>query len=451
MAFRVCRAFLTLEVSIFLEQTYFKPKIDLKKGLLALSPLLVFIILYLVTSIIARDFYKVPITVAFIVSSIYAIAITRGKLRRRVNVFSRGAGTPEMMLMIWIFVLAGAFAHSAKVMGSIDATVSLTLSLLPSQMLLAGLFLAACFISLSIGTSVGTIVALTPIAAGVATQTGASAAMLTAVVVGGSFFGDNLSFISDTTIIATQTQGCQTSDKFRVNSFIVAPAALLILMVYIVMGQGITAPPSIPDVDFWKVVPYLVVLITAIFGLNVMAVLVLGICLTGIIGLCNGSFDIYGWFQSMGDGILGMGELIIITLMAGGLLEIIKHNGGIDFIISLLTRRIHGKRGAELSIAALVSMVNVCTANNTVAIITVGGIARKIGERYQLDPRKCASLLDTFSCFTQGLIPYGAQMLMAAGLASLNPIVIIPYLYYPLAIGAAALLAILLRYPKRYS
>ena len=451
MAFRVCRAFLTLDVSIFLEQTYFKPKIDLKKGLLALSPLLVFIILYLVTSIIARDFYKVPITVAFMVSSIYAIAITRGKLRRRVNVFSRGAGTPEMMLMIWIFVLAGAFAHSAKVMGSIDATVSLTLSLLPSQMLLAGLFLAACFISLSIGTSVGTIVALTPIAAGVATQTGASAAMLTAVVVGGSFFGDNLSFISDTTIIATQTQGCQTSDKFRVNSFIVAPAALLILMVYIVMGQGITAPPSIPDVDFWKVVPYLVVLITAIFGLNVMAVLVLGICLTGIIGLCNGSFDIYGWFQSMGDGILGMGELIIITLMAGGLLEIIKHNGGIDFIISRLTRRIHGKRGAELSIAALVSMVNVCTANNTVAIITVGGIARKIGERYQLDPRKCASLLDTFSCFTQGLIPYGAQMLMAAGLASLNPIVIIPYLYYPLAIGAAALLAILLRYPKRYS
>ena len=451
MAFRVCRAFLTLEVSIFLEQTYFKPKIDLKKGLLALSPLLVFIILYLVTSIIARDFYKVPITVAFMVSSIYAIAITRGKLRRRVNVFSRGAGTPEMMLMIWIFVLAGAFAHSAKVMGSIDATVSLTLSLLPSQMLLAGLFLAACFISLSIGTSVGTIVALTTIAAGVATQTGASAAMLTAVVVGGSFFGDNLSFISDTTIIATQTQGCQTSDKFRVNSFIVAPAALLILMVYIVMGQGITAPPSIPDVDFWKVVPYLVVLITAIFGLNVMAVLVLGICLTGIIGLCNGSFDIYGWFQSMGDGILGMGELIIITLMAGGLLEIIKHNGGIDFIISRLTRRIHGKRGAELSIAALVSMVNVCTANNTVAIITVGGIARKIGERYQLDPRKCASLLDTFSCFTQGLIPYGAQMLMAAGLASLNPIVIIPYLYYPLAIGAAALLAILLRYPKRYS
>ena len=423
----------------------------MRKGLLSLSPLMVFIVLYVVTSIIARDFYKVPITVAFMVSSIYAVATMRGQLRKRINVFSRGAGTPEMMLMIWIFVLAGAFANSAKVMGSIDATVSLTLSLLPSEMLLAGLFLAACFISLSIGTSVGTIVALTPIAAGVAMQTSLSAAMLTAIVVGGSFFGDNLSFISDTTIIATQTQGCKPSDKFRVNSFIVAPAALIILVLYIFMGRGITVPTDIPEIDFWKVVPYLVVLITAVLGLNVMMVLVLGIVLTGIIGLSNGAFDVYGWFQAMGNGILGMSELIIITLMAGGLLEVIKHNGGIDFIIQRLTRRIHGKRGAELTIAALVSIVNVCTANNTVAIITVGSIAKRIGEKYQLDPRKCASLLDTFSCFTQGLIPYGAQMLMAAGLASLNPIAILPHLYYPLSIGIAALAAIMLRYPKRYS
>ncbi len=423
----------------------------MRKGLLALSPLLVFIILYLVTSIIARDFYKVPITVAFMVSSIFAITITKGKLIRRVNVFSRGAGTPEMMLMIWIFILAGAFAHSAKIMGSIDATVNLTLSLLPSQMLLAGLFLAACFISLSIGTSVGTIVALTPIAAGVATQTDVSVAMVTAVVVGGSFFGDNLSFISDTTIIATQTQGCQPNDKFKVNSFIVVPAALLILVIYIYMGRNLAVSSNIAEVEFLKVVPYLVVLITAIFGMNVMAVLTLGIVLTGIIGLYNGAFDVYGWFQSMGDGILGMSELIIITLLAGGLLEIIRHNGGIDFIISRLTRRIHGKRGAELSIAALVCVVNVCTANNTVAIITVGSIARKIGQEFHLDSRKCASLLDTFSCFTQGLLPYGAQMLMAAGLSQQNPITIIPYLYYPFAIGIAASLAILLRYPKRYS
>lgn len=423
----------------------------MRKGLLALSPLLVFIILYLVTSIIARDFYKVPITVAFMVSSVYAVAITKGKLRRSINVFSRGAGTAEMMLMIWIFVLAGAFSHSAKVMGSIDATVNLTLSLLPSEMLLAGLFLAACFISLSIGTSVGTIVALTPIAAGVAAQTDLSVAMVTAIVVGGSFFGDNLSFISDTTIIATQTQGCQTSDKFKVNSFIVAPAALLILCIYLFMGQGVTVSAQIGVIDYWKVLPYLVVLITAVLGLNVMAVLTLGILLTGTIGISNGAFDVYGWFQSMGNGIIGMGELIIITLMAGGLLEVIKHNGGIDFIISRLTRRIHGKRGAELSIASLVCVVDVCTANNTVAIITVGSIAKKIGERYGLDPRKCASLLDTFSCFTQGLLPYGAQLLMAAGLSQLNPLAILPYLYYPLSIGVAAFLAILLRYPKRYS
>ena len=422
-----------------------------RKGLLALSPLLVFITLYLVTSIIAHDFYRVPITVAFMVTSIYAIAITRGKLRRRINVFSHGAGKPEMMLMLWIFVLAGAFANSAKVMGSIDATVNLTLALLPSQMLLAGLFLAACFISLSIGTSVGTIVALTPIAAGVAAQTGTSVAMMTAVVVGGSFFGDNLSFISDTTIIATQTQGCKLSDKFRVNSFIVIPAAIVILAVYVFLGQGITAPTNVPDAELMKVVPYLVVLLTAIFGMNVMAVLTLGIVLTGIIGLSVGAFDIYGWMKAMGDGIIGMGELIIITLMAGGLLEVIRHNGGIDYIIDRLTRHIHGKRGAELSIGALVSIIDVCTANNTVAIITVGGIAHKIGEKYGLDPRKCASLLDTFSCFTQGLLPYGAQLLMAAGLASLNPVAIVPYLYYPFAIGLAALLAIMLRYPRRYS
>ncbi len=423
----------------------------MQKGLLALSPLFVFATLYLVTSLVARDFYKVPITVAFMASSVYAIAITKGKLRRRINVFSRGAGSPEMMLMIWIFVLAGAFANTAKVMGSIDATVQFTLSYLPSQMLLAGLFLASCFISLSIGTSVGTIVALTPIAAGIATQTGATVPMITAVVVGGSFFGDNLSFISDTTIIATQTQGCKLSDKFRVNSFIVLPAALLVLGAYIVMGQGMSSPSAIPSADFLKVLPYLVVLVTAIAGLNVIVVLVIGIALSGIIGIANGSFGVFGWFKAMGDGIVGMGELIIITLMAGGLLEVIKHNGGIKFIIENQLRHVRSKRGAELSIAALVSIVNVCTANNTVAIITVGGIAKKIGDKFLLDPRKCASLLDTFSCFTQGLIPYGAQLLMAAGLASVNPVSIVPYLYYPMAIGVAALLAIFFRYPKRYS
>jgi len=425
---------------------------DNKRGFLALSPLLVFVALYLLTSIIADDFYRVPITVAFLAASVYAVCTGRGKLRDRIDTFSRGAGNGQMMLMVWIFVLSGAFAHSAKVMGSVDATVQLTMTLLPSHMLLSGLFMAACFVSLSIGTSVGTIVALTPIAAGVAQQTGADTAMVTAAVVGGSFFGDNLSFISDTTIIATQTQGCRLSDKFRVNSFIVIPAAIVILFLYVVLGSGIDSPADTGEADFWLVMPYLVVLLTAIFGMNVMAVLTLGIVLTGTVGLATGAFaDVFVWMQAMGDGIVAMGELIIITMLAGGLLETVRSGGGIDLIIRLMTRRIKGKRGAEMAIGALVAVVNVCTANNTVAIITVGGIARQIGQRFHLDPRKCASLLDTFSCATQGLLPYGAQLLMASGLATISPVSIIPHLYYPLAIGLAAVIAIAMRYPRRFS
>ena len=422
------------------------------KGLIALSPLGAFVILYLVTSIVAGDFYKVPITVAFMVSSIYAIVIAKDKpLKERVDIFSRGAGSSQMMLMIWIFLLAGAFAHSAKMMGSIDATVNLTLHLLPSQMLLAGLFLAACFISISIGTSVGTIVALTPIAVGVAQQTGTDIALMTAVVVGGSFFGDNLSFISDTTIVATSTQGCKLSDKFRVNSFIVIPAALVILIVYYIMGANIHAAHQTGAVEWIKVIPYLIVLVTAIFGMNVMAVLTLGIVLTGCIGMLTHSFDVFGWMKSMSDGMIGMGELIIITMMAGGMLELIKHQGGIEFIIQRMVKHIHNKRGAELCIGALAGLVNICTANNTVAIITVGGIAKQIGDRYGVDNKKAASILDTCSCFVQGLIPYGAQLLIAAGLATINPVSIIPYLFYPFAIGVATLLSILFRYPRRYS
>ena len=424
----------------------------MKKGLIALSPLMVFVLFYLVTSIIAGDFYKIPITVAFLVSSCYAIIISGGKpLMQRINTYSRGAATEQMMLMIWIFILAGAFAYSAKMMGSIDATVNLTLSLLSPQMLLAGMFLAACFISLSIGTSVGTIAALVPIAAGVANETGTDVAMMTAIIVGGSFFGDNLSFISDTTIMATQTQGCRLSDKFRVNSFIVAPAALAILIVYLIMGQGVSAPAHVASVEWVKVIPYLTVLVSAIIGMNVMGVLMMGLLLTGIIGILTGAFDIYGWFGAMGEGILSMGELIIVTMMAGGMLELIREQGGIDFLIRLLTRRVNSKRGAELSIAVLVSLVDICTANNTVAILTVGGISKQIGDRYGVDNKKCASILDTFSCMVQGVIPYGAQLLIAAGLASLNPVSIVPYLYYPLVLGIVALLSILFRYPKRYS
>lgn len=417
----------------------------------ALSPLGVFLCLYLVTSLLMNDFYKMPITVAFLFSSCYAVAITRSlKLEERIYQFSLGASNKNILLMIWIFVLAGAFAQSAKQMGAIDATVNLTLYILPDNLLLAGIFLASCFISLSIGTSVGTIVALTPVAVGLAEKTGVDPAYMTAIVVGGSFFGDNLSFISDTTIASTRTQECVMTDKFRVNCLIVAPAALIVLGVYIFQGLNVSTPPQTESIQWLKVLPYLIVLGTAVAGINVMLVLMLGIVSTGLIGFLTG-MSFFDWFGAMGSGIIGMGELIIITLLAGGMLELIRFNGGIDFIITRLTRHVKGKRGAELSIAALVSIANLCTANNTIAIITTGPIARNIALRFRLDRRKTASILDTFSCLTQSLIPYGAQMLIAAGLASISPLNIIGSLYYPFCMGLFALLSILLRYPKRYS
>lgn len=418
----------------------------------ALMPLVVFLCLYLVTSLIVNDFYKVPITVAFLVASVYAVATTKGlSLNDRILQYSSGAANKNIMLMLWIFILAGAFAQSAKAMGAIDATVNLTLLLLPDNLLLAGIFLASCFISLSIGTSVGTIVALTPVAAGIAMKTDVSPPFMTALVIGGAFFGDNLSFISDTTIAATRTQGCVMRDKFRVNFLIAVPAALLVFIYYIIYGTQVESASEIHAIEWGKVIPYLIVLGTAIAGMNVTLVLLLGVLSTGIIGCIYGSFDLFGWFASMGEGITGMGELIIITLMAGGMLELIRFNGGVDYILHHLTRHVSNKRGAELSIAALVSLANFCTANNTIAIITVGPLANNIAEQFRVDKRKSASILDTFSCVVQGLIPYGAQMLIAAELTKLSPISIIGYLYYPIILGIVALLSILLRYPKRYS
>lgn len=421
-------------------------------GWLALSPLFVFLCLYLVTSILVNDFYKVPITVAFLISSCYAIAITKGlNLEQRIYQFSVGASNKNIMLMVWIFILAGAFAQSAKQMGAIDATVNLTLHILPDNLLLAGIFLASCFISLSIGTSVGTIVALTPVAIGLAEKTGIDLPFMVAVVVGGSFFGDNLSFISDTTIASTKTQECVMRDKFRVNSMIVVPAALVVLGIYIFQGLSISAPPQVQEIEWIKVIPYLIVLGTAIAGMNVMLVLLIGIFTSGIIGITTGSLHFFDWFGAMGTGITGMGELIIITLLAGGMLETIRFNGGIEFIIGKLTRHVNGKRGAELSIASLVSIANLCTTNNTIAIITTGPIAKDIAKKFHLDRRKTASILDTFSCLIQGVIPYGAQMLIAAGLAQISPLSIIENLYYPFIMGICALSAILFRYPRRYS
>ena len=415
----------------------------------ALMPLAVFLCLYLVTSIIVNDFYKVPITVAFLVASIYVVATTKGlSLNDRILQYSTGAANKNIMMMIWIFILAGAFAQSAKAMGAIDATVNLTLHLLPDSLLLAGVFLASCFISLSIGTSVGTIVALTPVAVGIAAKTDVGIPFMTALVIGGAFFGDNLSFISDTTIAATRTQGCQMRDKFRMNMLIAMPAAILVFAYYIFYGNNVETIAPTGSIEWGKVIPYIIVLVTAIAGVNVMLVLLLGIISTGIIGIAYGAFDFFGWFGSMGQGITGMGELIIITLMAGGMLELIRFNGGVDYILHKLTKKVSGKRGAEFSIAALVSLANMCTANNTIAIITVGPLASEIAEEYKIDKRRSASILDIFSCVIQGIIPYGAQMLIAAELASVSPLNIMEYLYYPIVLCIFAILSIILRIPR---
>lgn len=419
-------------------------------GWLALSPLAVFLVTYLVSSLVARDFYKVPIASAFLIASVYAMLITKGTVSERISIFSSGAGNKNVLLMIWIFVMAGAFATTAKAIGSVEATVNLTLTILPGRWLLAGLFLASCFISMSIGTSVGTVVALVPIASGLAEQSGLSLAMLTGLIVGGAFFGDNLSFISDTTIASTTSQGCSMSDKFKANIWICGPAALIVTVIYIIIGLSHGATPEIGEIEYVKLIPYLSVIVLALCGLNVLLVLGIGLLLSAAIGFVNGMTWL-GFLDSVGDGIAGMGELIIVTMLSGGMLELIRYNGGIDFIIKGLTKGIKGKRGAEFSIAGLVGLSNFCTANNTIAILTTGDIARDITKKFGLDPRKSASLLDTFSCVVQGIIPYGAQLLMASGFAGISAAAIIPCLYYPFVLCVVACFSIIFRLPKRYS
>ena len=438
-----------LSISTYMQQTATPTR---RPSWFGLTPLVVFLLVYLVASIISGDFYKMPIAVAFLVASGYAVAITRGLgLMERIQQFSRGAADTNILMMIWIFILAGAFAGGAKSVGAVTATVDVILSVLPASMLLPGLFIASCFISLSIGTSVGTLVALASIALGIAESLGVSDAYVVAIVASGAFFGDNLSFISDTTIAATRTQGCGMRDKFRVNFSIVFPAALIALGIYLVRGFDLPATPREMTQPAWLMIPYCLVLLAAVGGLNVLFVLIIGIVSSGLLVFALEDVTVWDWTKALGEGIGGMGELITVTLLAGGMLELIRYNGGIDYLLEKLTRHIRGKRGAELAIAALVSLANLCTANNNIAILTTGKVAREITDKYQLDPRKSASILDTFSCFIQGIIPYGAQLLLAASLTGLSPIEIIPYLYYTFIMGGMALLAILLRYPRRYS
>ena len=414
------------------------------RGLLSLSPVIVFLAVYLVSSIAVGDFYKVPVSAAFLIASAYAVAISPAKgIDERLKIFSEGAGHPNVLLMIWIFVLAGAFAATAKEIGAVEATVNLTLSVVPAKMLYAGFFLTACFISLSIGTSVGTIVALVPIAAGIAGETGVGIAHMTAVIVGGAFFGDNLSFISDTTIAATRAVGCSMRDKFKANIGIVIPAVVVVSAVYIVQGLQVGAAPEALHAQWYKLIPYLAVIVLALCGLNVTLTLSIGIAINAVIGFCSGSLTWISFLTSVGTGIAGMGDLIIVTLLAGGMLSLIRYSGGLDYALEALTHHAHGPRGAQLSIAALVCVANLCTANNTVAIITTGGLADDIARRFALAPKRVASILDTFSCMVQGLIPYGAQLLMASGLSGVSALEIIPHLYYPFALGVSALLFIL--------
>lgn len=386
----------------------------------------------------------------FITISIIAILLSRGmKFRDRIAEFSKGAGQKDLLLMVWIFVLAGAFASSAKAMGAVDATVNLTLQLLPANFLVAGLFIAACVVSLCMGTSVGTIVAFMPIAASLADKTDISLPLMAAAIVGGAFFGDNLSFISDTTIVATQSQGCKQSDKFKYNFFLVLPAAIIVCIIYFLLGAESNATIIADALLWWKIIPYTAVLLAAALGMNVMVVLLLGNVLTGIVGLADGSYTFMEWTSSLTSGIMGMSELILISMMAGGIFALINQQGVMERFMRLISIKIQTKRGAELSICLLVAMVNVLTANNTVAILSVGNIAKQIATRFSIDPRRCASLLDTTSCTVQGLLPYGAQLLMASSLAGISALSIIPYLYYPMFIGLIVLLTILIHFKKR--
>ncbi len=419
------------------------------KGWLALSPVIVFLLLYVAVSVVLDDFYKMPIAVALVVASMWAVLIYSGhSLAQRIETFSRAAGHPNILYMIWVFVLAGAFATVAKEIGAVDATVNLALRFFPPEFVVPTLFFAACFISLSVGTSVGTVVALTPLAVEMAQMVDADIAFYVAVVLGGAFFGDNLSFISDTTIAATRSQGCDMADKFKANLWIALPAAVITLGIYIVMGQDTSAITMSNDGNPALVLPYVVVLATAIAGINVTIVLTLGIVVAVLLGLTEGFslMDIAGF---AGAGIDGMGNLIIITLLAAGMLGIIKAAGGIQFLLQGLTSHISGRRGAQAILALLVGIVNMCTANNTVAIITVGGISRDIAERYGIDPRKSASLLDSASCVVQCLIPYGAQTLLATSLAGISPASPFPYLYYPWALAVMIILSIIFLFPRR--
>lgn len=414
-----------------------------KGSALALLPLIVFVVSYLGMSLILDDFYAVSILVPGLLAAIVALFMNRKiGFEKSLEYFCKGAGNSNIILMCLIFILAGAFAKVASSMGAVESTVNLGLTVLPKGVLVAGVFVISGFIAISLGTSMGTIAAIVPIATAIAEKTTLSLPLIVGAVVGGAMFGDNLSIISDTTIAATRTQGCNMRDKFRMNFKVVLPAALISIVLYIILGSGAQISSQAYDYSLIKVVPYLAILISALAGVNVIIVLSGGIGLAAIIGFMTGSMDLRSLFSSISTGISGMSELIIISLIIGGIVELIKVNGGIEFILNAVTSKIKTKMGAEIGIGVLVSIIDVATANNTIAIVTVGPIAKDISDKYDLDPKRVAGILDMFSCVFQGLIPYGAQLLTAASLAGLAPFEIMKYLFYPYLMGVSALIFI---------
>ncbi|MCC2816629.1 Na+/H+ antiporter NhaC family protein [Enterocloster sp. OA13] len=413
----------------------------------ALLPILVFLLIFLGSGFITGDFYSMPAIAAFLIALLVAFVQNRQLgFADKIRLAAEGVGDENIITMCLIFLAAGAFTGAVKAAGGVDSTVNLGLSILPSNVAVAGLFLIGCFISISMGTSVGTITALAPIAVGISQKTGFSMAVCAGAVVGGAMFGDNLSMISDTTIAAVKTQGCEMKDKFRENFLIVLPAAIVTILLFLVLGRD--AAFQLKDeltYNIFRVLPYLVVLVGALAGVNVFIVLIAGTVLSLIAGVGTGAFGLGDMFTHVGEGIMGMYDITVISIIVACIVALVKEYGGIDFILSFIRKRINGERGGELGIAALALLVDMCTANNTVAIVMSGPIAKEISDDFGVTPRRSASLLDMFSSMGQGLIPYGAQLLAAATLTGLTPFEIIPYCFYPILMGVSGLVFIFIK------
>ncbi|VED59573.1 Na+/H+ antiporter NhaC family protein [Staphylococcus simulans] len=421
-----------------------------KGNAVALIPLILFVGLFLGVGIITGDFTKMPLNIAITIAVIVALIMNRKeKFTEKVEVFTKGAGHSNIILMVLIFVLAGAFSKVTEDMGGVKSTVNLGLSLIPGNLLIIGLFIICMFVSISMGTSVGTVAAIAPVGFGISEATDISAALAMATVIGGAMFGDNLSMISDTTISAVRTQHTKMSDKFKVNFKIVLPGAILTMVILGILTHSATISSTKDySFEFIKVIPYLLVLILALIGVNVIIVLIGGTVLSGIIGLIDGSFNWIGFLKAASEGMIGMEDIAIIALMIGGLIGIIQHNGGITWLLNFVRSKVKSRRGAEFGIASLVSAADISTANNTISILMAGPLAKNIADEYDIDPRKSASILDIFgSCF-QGLLPYSPQVIAAAGVAGISPFMLVPYSIYPIILGISGLAAIIFNFPK---